>query len=721
SLSMCYTLIHLKGDREYALMLSICYGLSAYVVVYNELFQYYTNIIILPLIYLFLKEILEGKKGLNSGYILLLSYSIINNYYTGYMICIFLVIYVIYYLISEKIDIITSIKRFLYFAGMSLISAGLSCITLLPAVLSLSGEKNKFALGLYLTFNPLKYFSKLYTGSFAGDFGAGMPNIYCGIIVTLMIFMILLNKNVEKRKRICLFLMLILFYADFCINTTNVVWHGFNQPIGFPYRQAFVVIFFAVTEVYSKNIIDKESIEIRNNNREVQIKALAALAVFILYSIYVYISKTDNTDIVSIIITAIVLVLEISVLYMRPASMKKILLFICIFDLSFNAYYSLYHFSFTKVDEFRIPLERNSKSVGYIKEKDNGLYRIEKMFRRTHNDAMMLDYPGLTHFSSSEKKATIDFMGKLGFRNNENWAMYSGYNTALADTFLGVKYEISQFDSSGKPYELIYEDKDDEYYIYENPYVLPFVVTCSDNVYSVDLGEDPFMNQNMIADAMNGKINNILKSQDIKRTDISDNDIKFEIKVNDTGLLYSFFSAEDFQDAVMYVNGEERGNYFTTYDWSVIDLNDRKKDDTVEIEFIAEKGKSINISNGYAAVIDNEALKKWSEEIKEDEATLNKVNSSEYTGAYDTDRNTILFSLPSDKGWHLYVDGEEYELKNACQRMMAADVEKGHHEILLKFIPPGKIEGIIISCAFGILLILYFVIKKFFIKKQKNH
>ena len=93
SLSMCHLLLNLEGKKEYALMLSLCYGLSAYVVVYNELFQYYTNIILLPLIVLNLRKILKGEEGLNLPYILLLSFAIVNNYYSGYMICIYLVIY----------------------------------------------------------------------------------------------------------------------------------------------------------------------------------------------------------------------------------------------------------------------------------------------------------------------------------------------------------------------------------------------------------------------------------------------------------------------------------------------------------------------------------------------------------------------------------------------------------------------------------------------------
>ena len=711
SLSMCHLLLNLEGKKEYALMLSLCYGLSAYVVVYNELFQYYTNIILLPLIVLNLRKILKGEEGLNLPYILLLSFAIVNNYYSGYMICIYLVIYGVYYFVSENIPFGEVIKRTGRFAGMSVISAALSCFTLIPALMSLSDEKNKLAVGLYLTFRPADYFSKLYSGSFIGDFGAGMPNIYCGVIVTVLLALCLTDRSIERRRRICLLAMLLFFYFDFLINTSNVIWHGFNQPIGFPYRQAFVLVFFAISEAYGFIRDDKPSLG----------KAAVLISVFLAYTAYIFIGGLENPDGISVTVTAFVLMIEIVILCIRPQALSKILLFVCIFDLVFNASYSLHHFDLTTVEAFLTPLEKNIQSVGYVKDKDSGLYRMEKTYRRTHNDAMMMDYAGLTHFSSSEKHATIDFMGSLGFRDNENWAMYCGSNTALADSILSVKYQLTQFSSNGKPYEMINSDPDKDIFIYENKYALPLMSAVCDGVYNVGPAEDPFEHQNTIADAINGRENHILLKQEVTREDISDRDVLFHIDIKDKGLLHVFFTADDTQDAVMYVNGEERGRYFTTYDWNVLDLNDRDENETVTVEFKSSDEEPVRINEAYAVIADDKALADWSAEVRADETILNKKNSSCYLGEYHTDKENILFSIPYDKGWHLYVDDKEYLLENACDRMMAARVPGGDHMVKLRFISPGSTPGMLVSCVSFAALILYMVRKKFFQKNPKNH
>ena len=85
-------------------------------------------------------------------------------------------------------------------------------------------------------------------------------------------------------------------------------------------------------------------------------------------------------------------------------------------------------------------------------EGKNSLYRIEKDIMYTMVDPMAFDYAGLSHNSSCEKAKVKDFMSKMGFRNQGIWAFYNQGSTAFADSFLGVKYFISRFDSTDKPF-----------------------------------------------------------------------------------------------------------------------------------------------------------------------------------------------------------------------------------------------------------------------------
>ena len=714
SLSMCYALEHLNKDKEGTLIFSLCYGLSAYIVVYNELLYYYTNVILLPLIFLSLRKLINDKKYINIPYIMLLAYAVINNYYTGYMICLFLLIYMVYYLASvyEGKD---RFGIFLRFSADSLIAAGLSCFTLIPAVLSLSGEKNNFSLGLYLSFSPFAYFSKLYSGSFAGDFGAGMPNIYCGIIVSIILVLILANNKLSARFRIGTGIMLVFFWMDFCINTMNVAWHGFNQPIGFPYRQAFIVILFCIVTAYEFSdftMIPKKA------------SAAAMAGIFCIYTIYGLIRRIETMSPMSVVITSMIAA-ALMFVFMFPT--KQRMLFLCLItiaDLVFNTGYSLSHFYFTTVEEYQEPLSLIGEGVDQIKKQgDDDLYRVEKLFRRTNNDAMMFDFAGLTHFSSSEKKSTMKFMGDLGFRNNGNWAMYTGENTALADSLLSVRYIMSQFDATGKPYDLIFSDDEKDLYVYENKHAMPMVMAADSSIYDVEFSDDPFENQNMIADAVSGEEQDILHIQKAVRRDNEDGSVSFDVKIDNEGELYCFFSAPDIQDAVLFVNDEEWTDYFQTYNWATLNMHERVPGETVHFDIRPKTEEKIIVDDGCFAVIDNDNFIRWSDSVKKDETILKKESSSCLKGMYDTDKNNILFSLPMDRGWHLYIDGKEYQLKEACGHLTGAEVPEGRHEIIMRFIPPGRYAGIIISMITFILLFIYCVlvmIKQQYIEKIKK-
>ncbi len=716
SLSMCYALKHIKEDDRGVLIYSMCYGLSSYVIVYNELLYFYTNIILLPLIVLFLRKMMRSERFLSLRYVFLLSYAIINHYYTGYMICIFLMIYVIYYLLSSYESTSEKIRSFIRFAVNSILSAGLSCIVLIPAVLSLSDEKDNLSIGLFLTFPPLQYFSKLYSGSFAGDFGAGRPNIYCGVIITLLLLSVLMNKDTGKKQRILITLMLLFFWGDFCINTLNVIWHGLNQPIGFPYRQSFLVIFFCILTAYEYTDL---SVPLNKYT------TILMTVLFVLYSGYVFLKKIENTDVISILVTAAVIAALIMIFYLPERNRVLLLFSVTVLDLGFNAVYSVSHFYPTSIDEYLEPLMLIEESADHIKEAgDKDVYRQEKLFRRTNNDAMMLDYAGLTHFSSSEKKSTLKFLGKLGFRNNGNWAMYSGINTALSDSLLSVRFMSSQFDTTGKPYEQIYADEEGEYYIYRNNNALALMTSADKGIFDLILSEDPFRNQNDMAGAISGEKEDILYLQDAVRTDNEDGSVSFDVDIRNEGVLYCYFSAPDVQDVTLYLNGEEWTDYFRVYNWATVDLQGRKPGEKVHIDLRSNNGEQVITDNGYFAIMVNDNLVDWSRRVKSDKTEIYKITSSLYRGKYTSESGALLFTLPKDKGWQLYVDGKEYEIREACGHMMGALVPVGEHDIELKFISPGRYAGIAVSSFTFLIILVYCVLYKkkpqYFVKKIKT-
>lgn len=88
---------------------------------------------------------------------------------------------------------------------------------------------------------------------------------------------------------------------------------------------------------------------------------------------------------------------------------------------------------------------------------------------------MLLDYAGLSHFSSSETTQVLDFLEALGFPRT---FAYSGYYNTTFDTmncFFGIRYLLSCHMLS-EPYHLVRQIGD--IYIYENPYALTLGMTA---------------------------------------------------------------------------------------------------------------------------------------------------------------------------------------------------------------------------------------------------
>jgi hypothetical protein len=84
---------------------------------------------------------------------------------------------------------------------------------------------------------------------------------------------------------------------------------------------------------------------------------------------------------------------------------------------------------------------------------------------------------------------------------------------------------------------------------------------------------------------------------------------------------------------------------------------------------------------------------------------------------------TILTTIPYDKGWKVYVDGESVETYEALDALMAFDIENnGEHLLELKYAPTEYTVGIIISicgiAAFIVICLIDFILKKTLLKNK---
>lgn len=206
----------IKEDKQNSLVLicAILYSVNAYALAYLSNLIWLDALVFAPLVLLGIHHIVNrGKIYL---YTLSLALAIWSHYYAAFFICIFSLLYFIFYLTANQrgYSIHASQKksllclRIFQFLASSLLAAGLMSWLLIPvwegiqATPLMSGEiaSNTRALTF---FQPLKFFASLFFGSeFIGD--VNLPPVYASVLTLLALPLYWSCKNIRLREKISL-------------------------------------------------------------------------------------------------------------------------------------------------------------------------------------------------------------------------------------------------------------------------------------------------------------------------------------------------------------------------------------------------------------------------------------------------------------------------------------------------------------------------------------
>ncbi len=724
-------LTEIYGSSYKTLIFSTSYAFMGYLMGYFNCTQYFFNIMMLPLVMLGIYRIVKYER-ISILYIVSQALSVFSSYYIGYMICIFSICFFIYLFftlnvdIKKASDIRTHVRSVYLYILTSIVGVFLSAVSLLCAVISLQGQSTRKHIPLSLkgNFNITEIFSGLYSTAFHGNVSDGLPLIYSGIIGFAFIMIFYLSSKVSKREKILsagVFIFLILgFYIDFL----NVMWHGFSYPIGFPYRNSFLFSFMVLFLAY------KSFIKLENTGN---IEIITASCIYVIYSIYMCVIYNENVGLWQVIITGVYLIIIfICIILSRQSKLRKIImpvLFVmAVFDLTYNAYISLNAYFPDKEDDptitiqaFKDFVDETSSITGYLKNEDPSFYRIEKLYRRSNNDAMLIGYNGLSHFSSCETRQAMEVMESLGFRDNGNWAFYGEGSTTFADCFLGMKYLLSQYDETPKPYEKIYEYNDKT--VFRNPYALPLCFTMNEDCLNLDLQKyDHFSYQNALAGSMGYEGKDIYRPvENVKTEEVNlkrsgneysvidkDKDAYIELSFINTSndFMFMYFDAKDLQETKIIINGLEKQPYFTQYGWSIRELGHFPESEIIHVRLYALED-TISL-NGYEFYYEDlTAIDSWFKAVNKNKCELSKITSSHLVGKAGSDKdNMLVFSIPYEEEWKVYIDGVKVKDQKALNGLLAVNIEKGEHDIELKYMPKGIILGVPISIFFLIIFII---------------
>ena len=139
ALTMSYYLSKRGTNGVPNLALSLAWSFSAYFTLYSINIMWLDALVLLPLISLGIERLVDSTKF--SLYTLSLAGAIFCNYYIGYMLCIFSVLYFLYALMRERRPARALADAGIRFAISSLVAGGLNAVLLIPVGLSMSDGK----------------------------------------------------------------------------------------------------------------------------------------------------------------------------------------------------------------------------------------------------------------------------------------------------------------------------------------------------------------------------------------------------------------------------------------------------------------------------------------------------------------------------------------------------------------------------------------------------
>ncbi len=464
-----------RPNKYMVWIFSVLYALSSYAIVHQHNSMWIDALMWLPLLSYLIEELIKNKRY--KLYIPLLALTLMSNFYIGYMVCIYVVLYFFYYYLAhagsdkinpmgEKCHFLRSLGRI---AGASLLAVGIAAVILLAAAYSLSFGKNTFSnpnWDFFLRYDLADLFVKLLPGSYDTVRPEGLPFIYCGLLTLLMLPFYYLCKKVTLREKIFSSIFIIVFVLSFTINPIDLVWHGFAKPNWLNYRYSFMLCFFLLTLAY------KATRELRRQSAKVLLAVGAGLGLLIMvlqkfdYENFVldgkYGFEEGRIDPLRTVWFSLIMILFLcAVLYllMRARStrarrnMAVILLMVVCFEVFGNGIIHMtsldYDVVYSTYSSYNDYIAKVRPLVNEIQAKDTSFYRMEKTTYRKTNDNMALNMRGISNSTSTLNKETIAFLAEMGYSSKSHLSRYLGGNP-LSDSLLGLKYILCEKNISEK-------------------------------------------------------------------------------------------------------------------------------------------------------------------------------------------------------------------------------------------------------------------------------
>lgn len=748
----------------------VLYACSGFFIAYYWNVMWLDAFYLLPLAALGIEKLI-GERKMKLYYFTIIV-AALTNYYMGYMLCIFSVLYFLAHYFSRYALNDTYLgklaknknksrmkrlfggfariirnSRFLdsgaRFAFASL-GAILSCAFLLvPLYYILSAcsatsdawpqsWKEYFSVFDFLA-NHLAYLDPTIRSS--GE--DVLPNIYCGILPLMLVPLYLFSKKISIREKSADVILLGVFFASFYLNKLNFIWHGLHFPNDLPYRFSNMYSFLLLVMAFKafKNIKEFTGRQI-----------LGSGVAVVLFAVLVQEIGSKNFTELSLWITVAFAGVYVATLYMfndkKYPSYAVAALLLC----AVSAEYTVANTNHYSMDQTKASYTGDYVDFVSIKDTlDNfegkSTYRMELTKNRARMDPAWYNYNGVSTFSSMAYEKVSNLQYHLGLYGNYINSHTYNPQTPVYNAMFALKYIVdngNKISSSSLYTEVASRGV---FKAYRNNFYLPIAFRVnSDLSFWQHDDTDPFAVQNNFIENATG-IANVLVNIPAYGADYSDVDMFTDEEFAtgnfyynktdgvDEGTVTMRFSIPKTQNVYIYLKSSTSSvktidissdyGYSTTQSIDtkpyVFDMGIREAGEVITVK-IPITGGSTGVLYLHMAGLDMDAFTNAYEIMKADSINVTSFSDTEITGNVEASADGILYtSINYDEGWSVFIDGEKVPLKDYFKlgdALLGVPITEGYHTVEFSYFPQGMVIGTAISIlTIGIVIILYLLIR----------
>ncbi|MFC6181542.1 YfhO family protein [Lactiplantibacillus daowaiensis] len=703
---------HFHTTRLDAAIFGVAFSMCGFVAMNYFDLMWLDALIWLPLILNGLDQLMATGHGAQFfGWLWL---SIVTDFYLGYMTCLFVIYYFIYQLFETKIPdqpIWTSLvarRRQIGQVVLTAVLSGLSTLFLLiPTALGMletaktTNSSNNFLLAAQYKFNIL---SQLAAGASNYSYRLShAPTIFSTTVVVLLVGAYFVQPLIQRAQKWHAASLLVALLLSMGIRLLDTVWHMFQQPEGFPFRDAFFFSFVMIMIAFASWQADPHRIA-----KKWQFGLPAGLIALLLIGWRA--NRTLKTAVTGHVLglSLAYVVIGALVLFATWHVVQQLLLTgLVASELAGNFILSMRTTHFGSQSAYQTAYQTEYQQMRSVNDPDGQLYRVDNtntLINRAYqekynnyNDPLLFNFHDINYYSSTLNEQTRMTLKSLGLYSKNARRISSQGLTPVSAMLLGIKYDVV-LNAKGQATTK------------RNPTYLGMGFAINPGLNNVKLTQThALFNQENILQSLRPSQAAYYRNATI----ISDHVTAasgaklyhywhtVRLKVTTAGPLYY----DDTSGVTKYSTFEVNGKLVSpsvdaNHHRLLLHLGDYSKGTVVTLKF-KTKHQQLQPKVRLASL----NLEQFKQVYQVLHATRfvpeysARGLTTKVTGTMTNTNGTkwLYVALPYDQGWHAKVNGQTVTLKKTLGGLTAVPITSGKNTIRLQYHAPGLVLGSSIS------------------------